>query len=196
MGERQPLLDLGDRAPCAFGHLLGTLLTCLREHERELVTADAGRQVACAADPCDGAPDLAQDVVTFHVAASPVDLGESLDVHENDAQTSAVAPRALDLAVEGGVEVAVVAKPGEGILEGELIQVVGVAPQLLLGFLADADVLDLRDEVDGLPLGTAHERDAQEAPYDRPVGLQVALLELVAVELTLQDPLDERELGR
>jgi hypothetical protein len=71
VGERQSFLDSGDRAPDAFGHVLRTLLTRLREHERELVASDAGHQLARTAHARDGAPDFAQHVISLHVAPSP-----------------------------------------------------------------------------------------------------------------------------
>ena len=93
------------------------------------------------------------------------------------------------------MEVAIVAKPGQRVLEGELVQVVGIAPEVFLGLLAGGDVLDLPDEVDRLAGGIANDGHAQKPPDDRPVGPEITLLELEALDLPVENARHELEIG-
>ncbi len=81
--------------------------------------------------------------------------------------------------LEGAVEVG-------GAAHGPLDALGQTAPDL--GVLAVSDVLDLRQEVEGLALGVVHQRHAQVHPDDPPLGVDVPLLRLVPTSCAGEHP--------
>ena len=190
VGEGHARLESGHLGADALGRSLGALSCGLRKEERELVVTEARGHVGAAGDRGQGGAEPAQYPVALHPSATLVETAESIDVQYDDAELAAVPPHPLDLAVDGGVEVALVGQPGQRIPEGELVEVHEVLPELLFGLLALGDVLHLADEVDRLAGGPPHERYTQEAPRDRAVRAYVALLELEAVDLSVEHAQD------
>ena len=160
----------------ALGRVVGAGSVDLGQDQPERIGAKARAQVRAPRLALDQVADLAQDAIAVGAAVLGVDPGEAVDVEEGESERAAVALNARELGLERLVEVALVAKAGERIAQREAVQPLGRGDQLVLGDLALGDVDDVRDEVQRRAVGVADERGVQQAPDDRAVSVQVALL--------------------
>jgi hypothetical protein len=170
------------------GERLGRREVGVRQQHRELVAAQARDDVALAQPPRQQPRDVAQQLVAGVVAEGVVDRLEVVEVGDEHRALLAIALDAAELALDLAFERAAVVQPREVVVRGQ-------AAQLGLEVLAVGDVRHLRDEVQRPALLVAHERDGQLRPHDRSVGVQVALLHLVARNAAVEHAADELEIG-
>ena len=168
---------LGDRVGDALGdvHDGGGARHVLTQDD-ELVATEPRDGVA---RPHGGAKTPGEDLeelVAGDVTEAVVDELESVEIEEDDADLAPVAARPFEGETDAVTEQGPVRQPGEWIVDR------GVG-QSLCDRLALGDVLDLTDLVERLTVGRPHERHAQRRPDAVPVGMQVALLEPVALDV-------------
>ena len=105
----EPLV--GDGAADPLGDVEGLLRGRLREHDRELLAAEARGDVGVAELALEDAGDPVQDRVARQVPVGVVDLAQQIEVGHDHRQGRARALRAIELFPERGGEVARVEEP-------------------------------------------------------------------------------------
>ncbi len=115
---------------------LRLVLGARRQHDRELVAAEAGERVGGAQPRAERIGDARKDHVAGDVAEAVVDLLEPVEVEHHDRARRAAAPSDRDLAGELVGEPAAVEEAGERVLVGEVpepLLVPGPARDVLRG---------------------------------------------------------------
>ncbi len=107
----------------------------------------------------------------------------ALRAGEDDGARRAAGAQHAELLRDRGLERPPVEQPGQRVLVGHRLKLLGVAPQLGFGGLAVGHVLDLRHEVPRPATGVAHDRGREQAPHDAAARQHVPLGQLVAVAL-------------
>ena len=102
---------LGDGAPYPLGDLERLLDGRLGEQDRELLAAEAGRDVEVAQLAAEDVRHAADDRVAGEVAERVVDLPEQVEVDHEERERSLVPARARELVPEDGGEVTGVEEP-------------------------------------------------------------------------------------
>ena len=120
-----------------------------------------------------------QQLVPAVVAHAVVDELEVVEIEEDHSHVAGPSQRAGQGQLETVGEENAIGKVGQGIVDG------GVGHQLAHGPPL-GDVLDLADGVEGVAVGVPDEAGVQRGPDRVTVGVEVALLDLVVVDLTGQ----------
>ena len=172
-GERAHRVEHGG------GDRVGLLRRRLGQQDRELVAAEAGEHVGLAQAAAQRVGDAHDQLVAGRVAERVVDRLEVVEVEHDRRALRAVALDVGDVALELALERAAVEQAGQRVVVGHVAQ---------LGLVAAAlgDVLHLREEVERLAVGVAHQRRVDRHPHRAAGGVQVAALGAVAGELALE----------
>jgi len=142
----------------------------------EGVAAEPGHRVARPDGRPQASRHLHEQPVAGGVTQAVVDDLEAVEVQEEHRHRLGAPPQARQRELDVVHQQRPVGKAGQGIGQGRL-------DRLLLEALALADVLDVRDEVQRLILGVAHQRHREEDPHLLEVGSDQALLHSVAALL-------------
>ncbi len=144
-----------DQRADALGHDEGAVEVRFGQDDDELLTAVAGEQFFLADAALDAGGDLAEGEIAAEVAEVVVDRLEAVDVEHHQRQRPAVAGRAGDLAVEELHHVALVVRVGQGVDDGEPIDLLVIlrldvaAGEVAIDAVADAQVVAVLQLADG-----------------------------------------------
>ena len=153
----------------------------LGQQHGELVPAQARQHVGVAQPPAQGVRDVHDQLVADAVPERVVDRLEVVEVEHDRGAARAVALDLGDVALQLALERAAVEQPGERVVVGQMAQLLLMAPPL-------GDVLHLAEEVQRRAVRAPHHAALQRRPDRRAVGVQVALLGLVDVDLAGDEP--------
>ena len=148
----------------------------LWQQRRELVAADAAEDVRPPQTGAEALGDSDQQAIPDVMAEAVVDVLEVVEVEQQHRPGMVVALGVGDAPFDLLAKAPAVGEAGH-------LVVIGEEDESLLELLALADVLDLGDEVEGLAVGAASQRDAEQDPDDVAVAMEVALLHLVVAQL-------------
>ncbi len=163
----------------AVGHDLSLFRIGLRKQHRELISADPRQDVRLAHAMSQRSGDALEQIVARLVAERVVDVLEVVEIDQKHCARRAVARTPLHLLGQFLLEAAPVEQTGQEIVIDHVFE---ASRQLL----ALRDVLDLRDHVERLNPIIADQRDGHEHPELMAPGVAVALLDLVALDLAVQ----------
>ncbi len=205
-------LELGGGGePQALGDRQGGIAVAARQHERELLAAEARREVRGAAIRLQHGGEAAQHLVAGRVAERVVDALEVVEVADQQRHGRAVPSRlrrraqagSRDVRVDVGLEVAAVAQARERVVLGQAAHRLELAQRLdgadrLVGERAQGlQPLAAREHVVGGVVDPDQARDRAVAAverHDQPVAVPgvraaaVALRRVEALDLLRRDP--------